>query len=267
MFQKCEKYQRFDQFEVSQDGGIVHVEISRPKSYNSFDSKTWGQYRDLFKELENDDSVKVIVLSGEGKHFCSGLDLKSSIKEFNGIGSSREKLHRHILEFQEAISVTAEITKPTIALLHGLCLGLALDLVAPMAIRLVTQDAKLSIREIAIGIVADIGSLQRLPAVVNNKSRLNELALTGEFWSLKDAAELGFVSHVLEDKLKGLESAFKIAFKISAHEDWCIRGTKASISMMNEMGVKDGLNHVADYNADHIDTAKLSKTLGRILKL
>lgn len=261
-------YKQFDQFLVSEiKPYIAHVQTNRPRSYNSYDDKTWSQYEQLFLKLDQDKSIKAIILSGNGKHFCSGLDLKESAESFQNMGQDRSKLLKHITEFQQLIGVTARISTPTIALMHGLTIGLGLDIVAPLSIRVVTKDAKMSIREIAIGIVADIGSLQRLPAVFNNKSKLNEFALTGEFWSYKDAFENGLVSHVTNDKLDGLQKCIDIATKIIQHERWSIKGTKSAISQMNEIGVKEGLKLVADLNTENIDFDKLSQNLKRILKL
>lgn len=225
----------------------------------------WLQYRDVFTSLDQDESVSVIIISGVGDHFCAGLDLKSAAKELHEVA-----LYDHIREFQACISVTASISTPTVCLIHGLAYGLAVDILAATSIRVVCRNARLSIKEIQLGIVADMGSLQRLPRLVSNQSLLSKLALTGADFGYSTAIELGLVSSgdVADDKKSGLQICRELAEQIAANEHWCIKETKAALTFINEGGsAKEGLERVAMANSKMIEFPKLIRTIRRIVKL
>ncbi|ODQ78101.1 hypothetical protein BABINDRAFT_163123 [Babjeviella inositovora NRRL Y-12698] len=261
---------KYNHFHVTKPAEhVAHVEINQPKTFNAFLSTTWHQYKDLILELDADPEVKCIIISGVGPHFSSGLNLQGAIEDMLGFfkgdshGSVVTKsesitkngdMYKHIVDFQDCIAATAQIGTPSIGVAHGISYGLAIDLLATTSIRLaVKKSTRFSIKEIDIGLVADIGSLQRMPALVNNKSRLNELALTAREFKGEEALELGFVSELADTKEQALEKALAIAKNIARHERWCIEGTKREVQfMVNGGSVNDGLDRVAIYQADHL---------------
>ncbi|ODQ78100.1 hypothetical protein BABINDRAFT_163122 [Babjeviella inositovora NRRL Y-12698] len=262
----ADNYNKYTHFHVSYPvEDVAHVEINLPKTGNSFVSETWHQYKDLMWELDADTHVKCIVLSGVGRNFSSGLNLKAATIEMQKAisGETRSKssqktandnVYHFAKDFQECIAATAQIATPSIAVAHGVAYGLAVDLLSTTTIRLAVKNStRFSIKEIDIGIVADIGSLQRMPALVNNKSRLYELALTAREFKGEEALELGFVSQLLDTKEQALEKALEIAERIVSHKQWCIEGTKAEIQFMVDGGtVNEGLERVAVFQADNL---------------
>ncbi|ANZ76289.1 BA75_04263T0 [Komagataella pastoris] len=259
-------------FEVKIEDFIAHVEINRPRVFNAFNKSTWREYREVLLHLDQSNDVKVIIVSGKGANFSSGLDLRDAFKEFVDIGSHKNGqtqerlLLEHVHEFQKCIGTPAEINTPIICLIHGIAYGLAIDIVSAVAIRLVTKDAKLGIKEITVGITADIGTLQRLPHIAGNSSLVNQLALTGQDFDYKVAEKLGLVSEVVDSKQDGLQACFKIAREIAQHQTWCISGTKQMVQQMLDGSdtVDEGLKNVAVYSSRNLKPEAFIKLLSNM---
>lgn len=128
-----------------------------------------------------------------------------------------------------------------ICVLHGAGIGIAIDISSACDIRLATQDAKLSIKEVDIGIAADVGTLQRFPRVVGNDSWTRELAFTGRFFSANEALEKGFVSDVFESKEKAVGKAMEIAKIIAAKSPIAVQGTKTLLDYSRDHTIREGL--------------------------
>jgi Delta3,5-Delta2,4-dienoyl-CoA isomerase len=128
-----------------------------------------------------------------------------------------------------------------ICVLHGASIGIAIDLSSACDIRLATQDAKMSIKEVDIGIAADVGTLQRFPRVVGNDSWTRELAFTGRFFSAQEALKYGFVSDVFETKEKAMEKAMEIAKVIAAKSPVAVQGTKTLLDYSRDHSIREGL--------------------------
>lgn len=210
--------------------------------------RTWEQYRGIFDQLNKTDT-RAVVLSGVGKHFCSGLDIKTSLKSLVSMDHQSGELF--IKEFQDCIASPLKSHIPVISVSHGVSYGLALDIVSATIIRMCTADVKFSIKEIDIGIMADIGSLQRLGYLVNNQSKLNELALTARDFGSEAAFDLGLVSNVFEDKKSAIDNAISLAIEISKKYAPAVVGTKKHLEMMttNSDWCHHGLDSVAKDNA------------------
>lgn len=207
-------------------------------------SRTWNQYSDIFDKLSELGSVKVVVLTGAGKHFCSGIDL-SCLHSNNFSSSTIEK-------FQHCINAPVRNNIVTIAIVHGVCYGLALDIISATNIRIgVGGSTKLSIKEIDVGIIADIGSLQRLPLITNNMSKLSELALTGEDFDCHTAKSIGLISGVFESKEDAFKYALKVGNKICKKYFPAVSGTKKHLELMttNSTSVVENLKKVATDNS------------------
>lgn len=256
-----EDYKKYDGFIVSEiEEGFYHVQFNNPKTLNAFNEKTWRNYAEILHKLDQYEETNIILISSTvPKSFSSGLDLKDAIltmKDGANLSDTERYnyLHKHIVDFQECIATPARINTPTICLMNGINYGLALDISSACSIRVATADCKFSIREIKIGIPADIGSLQRMPAVINNKSLLYQYALTGGFFGPEEATKLGFVSAVLPDLKAGIDYCTNVGEEINQNQRWAIRGTKESLQFMLNNGSHDeGLKNIAKYNATNID--------------
>lgn len=241
------------------EDGFFHVQYNNPRTLNAFGEEEWRAYQTILTTLDSDPSTKVIFISSSfARAFSSGLNLKAATQILNGkeewsFAARRNFMYQHIREFQDAISVPARIRTPTIALLNGVCYGLALDIAAACSIRIATEDVKMSIREIKIGIVADIGSLQRVTNLVGNKSLMNQYALTGQIFGAEEALRLGFISHVVPTFDAGIEYGRELGLSIAENPEWAIKGTKDCIQFMSDGGsVEQGLLQIANYNSLHL---------------
>jgi enoyl-CoA hydratase len=158
--------------------------------------------------------------------------------------SSRTEVHR----LQDSVTAVANCPKPVIAAVHGYCIGGGVDLIAACDIRLASADAIFSVREAKVAIVADLGSLQRLPAIIN-AGHLAELAFTGKDITAERAKEIGLVNDVATDAEGVLKAAHTLAAEIAANSPIAVQGTKAVLAANEGRTVADGLDYVATWNA------------------
>jgi enoyl-CoA hydratase len=153
-----------------------------------------------------------------------------------------------ILRFQAAITAVAACPKPVIAAVHGYCIGGGVDLIAACDIRLASADAIFSVREAKVAIVADLGSLQRLPAIIG-AGHLRELAFTGKDIDAERAQRIGLVNDVASDADEVLKAARELAREIAANSPIAVQGTKAVLAANEGRTVAEGLDYVATWNS------------------
>ncbi|EMG45450.1 Enoyl-CoA hydratase/isomerase, putative [Candida maltosa Xu316] len=255
-------YKKYQFYTVSQiEPGFVHVTYTNPKTLNAYNDQNWRDFGEIFTRLDKEDDVQLILFtSGVPRSFSSGLNLKEAAGLLNKQGPREQvtkEVHKHILEFQDCIGAPYKISTPTIGILNGLNLGLALDISSGFSIRIAVADAQFSIAEVNIGIAADIGSLQRLPPLFNNKSALMQHALLGDRFDAQEALKLGFVSTVVPTIEDGIALAKTWGEKICDTPAWAIKGTKKHIQdILNGGTVEQGLKDIAEYNAFHIVNSK-----------
>lgn len=158
--------------------------------------------KECFDALNVDQDCRAIVLSGAGKHFTAGLDLKSALSfgqemaEIDDVGRRGNLLEKKIRTYQEAISSLELCLKPVIAAVHSACVGAGTSLITAADIRYCTDDAWFTVKEIDLGLAADVGALQRLPKIIGNQSLARELCFTGRKFDSKEALSCGLVSRV-----------------------------------------------------------------------
>lgn len=153
-----------------------------------------------------------------------------------------------MLRLQDSISAVARCAKPVVAAVHGYCIGGGVDLIAACDIRLASADAVFSVREAKMAIVADLGSLQRLPAIIS-AGHLAELAFTAKDISAERAKEIGLVNDVAADAEGVLKAARSLASEIAANSPLAVQGTKAVLAANEGRTVAEGLDYVATWNA------------------
>ncbi|KAJ2844873.1 hypothetical protein GGI22_006739 [Coemansia erecta] len=237
--------------------GVAHVEINRPKALNAFNTQTWTEIGQCFKRFKTDGDVRSVVVSAGGRMFTAGLDLKEASEGALAQGGGaavdaarRGYYHRlHILTFQEALSAVEECDKPVVAVVHGGCLGIGVDLTTACDIRMCTEDAYFMVKEVDIGMAADVGTLQRLPKVVGNASWVREVCLTARKIPAPEAHAVGLVSHVLATKQAALEKAFEVAGLIAAKSPVAVVSTKHLLNYSRDHSVREGLEYTAIWNS------------------
>jgi enoyl-CoA hydratase len=248
--------------EHDQAEAVATLWLDRAEARNAMGVDLWRDLPRAMAVLSADTSVRVVVVAAQGPHFSVGLDLKAMGSMLTAGGESgggkssapasmaaRARSSRaEVLRLQDAITAVARCPKPVIAAVHGYCIGGGVDLIAACDIRLASSDAVFSVREAKVAIVADLGSLQRLPAIIN-AGHLAELAYTGKDISAERAKEIGLVNDVAAD-VEGVHKAARaLAAEIAANSPIAVQGTKAVLAANEGRTVAEGLDYVATWNA------------------
>ena len=250
---------------IEHDDGeaVATLWLDRPEARNAMGVDLWRDLPRAMDALAGDTGVRAVVIAAEGPHFSVGLDLKAMGGMLSGgggdgaagEGSSRPSMaarargaRANVLELQDSVTAVARCPKPVIAAVHGYCIGGGVDLIAACDIRLASADAVFSVREAKIAIVADLGSLQRLPAIIG-AGHLAELAFTGKDISAERAKEIGLVNDVAADAAGVQKAAHALAVEIAANSPIAVQGTKAVLAANEGRTVAEGLDYVATWNA------------------
>ncbi len=259
----------YECFEVEVEHKIAHVRMNRPQRSNSMIPAFWRELPVLIDELSAAGSVRAIVLSGEGKNFCSGMDLEvfGNDDTIGGDQSERGPGHRSrrnerfrstALKLQDTFSAMERARMPVLAAIQGACVGGAIDMVTACDMRYCTEDAFFSIQEINIGMTADVGTLQRMPKLVP-EGIVRELAYTGRRWSAEEAVASGFVNQVFPDRETMMDGVLTIAAEIAAKSPMAVWGTKQTMHYTRDHTVADGLEYIANWNAAMFDTDDMAE--------
>jgi len=246
----------YQAFRVELKDRIAHVAINRPEKINAMNAAFWSEIVDIFKWIDDTDEVRVVVLSGEGKHFSAGIDLQMLAQAATALGRNAEHLRRQILKLQASFNAVDHCRKPVIAAIQGYCIGGAIDLIAACDMRYSTLDAQFSIKEIDMGMAADVGTLQRLPRIIGD-GMMRELAYTGRSVDGQEAQSMGLVNRAYADQPTLMAAVFALAAEIAAKSPVAIRGTKEMIRYMRDHRVDDGLEYIATWNAAMLQSADL----------
>lgn len=249
---KREEDMSYSTLNVAVTDHVARVELSRGAAFNTMNRAFWGEMRAAFQALDEDPEVRVAVLCSTGKHFTAGLDLKEfaglSASESGDLGRRREAFRRMVLTMQDSFSVMARARFPVLAAIQGGCIGGGVDLVTACDMRYCTADAFFCVKEIAIGITADVGTLQRLPRLIPD-GLARELAFTGRNLAAEEARAAGLVNTVYADQAAMLDGVMAIARTIAAHSPLAMTGTKEMLNYGRDHSIADGLNYVATWNA------------------
>jgi Delta3,5-Delta2,4-dienoyl-CoA isomerase len=237
-------------FRVEKEGHIAWLILDRPEKRNTMNYAFFDGLTRLFGEFDEDPEVRVVVIRAEGKSFTAGIDLIEMAPMLQGSGGAdfREKLRGNIMRFQESMNAVEKCRKPVIAAIHSHCIGGGVDLTSACDIRLATRDAVFSIRETRIAIIADLGTLQRLPHIIG-QGWYRELALSGRDFTAEEALQMGFITRICEDATMLHEEAFKLGEEIASNPPLTVQGTKDVMNFTRDNGVYQGLEYVAQKNA------------------
>jgi len=238
---------------VTTDGPIAWVRLNRPAQANALDAYAWEEIPRIMSWIALQEHIRVVVLGAEGRHFCAGIEIQvlerlmSYVR--NGAGPlGRERLRLEIQRLQEAISSIERLPIPVIAAVQGACIGGGLDLVAACDLRYASADAQFCIKEIDFGIVADVGSTQRLRHIIG-MAALTELSYTAETIPAQRAKEIGLVGRLFADASALQEGVGEIARVIAEKPPIAVRGVKQSLIYSRDHTVAEGLDHVASWNS------------------
>ena len=242
----------YSAFKVELKDKIAHVQINRPEKINAMNAEFWSEIRDIFAWIEDTAEVRVVVLSGAGKHFSSGIDLmllaQVGAQLGKEVGRNARTLKRKIEELQSSFTAVDNCSKPVLAAIQGYCLGGAIDLISSCDMRYCTNDAQFAIKEVDVGMAADVGTLQRLPHIIGD-GMMRELAYTGRTIEGEEAQRIGLVNRTYPDQEALMDGVFEIARTIAQKSPIAVQGSKEMIRYMRDHSVADGLNYIATWNA------------------
>jgi enoyl-CoA hydratase/carnithine racemase len=243
----------FSTLAVNRLDAVATVTLNRPDKANAMEEAMWHELREAMHWADATPEVRVVVINGAGRHFTAGIDLAM----LTGIGErirnadearGREALRRLILELQDTLTSVERCRKPVIAAVHGACMGAGMDLITACDLRYCSSDARFSIKEIDVGMTADVGTLQRLPRLVG-EGMARELAYTGRVVDAAEAREIRLVNRSFENPDALQAGVMEIAGSIARKSPLAIRGSKEMITYARDHSVADGLNYVATWNA------------------
>ncbi|XP_059633475.1 delta(3,5)-Delta(2,4)-dienoyl-CoA isomerase, peroxisomal [Cornus florida] len=248
-----ENYTTLQIVQKTPNSPVFYLYLNRPSLRNALSRDFFTEFPKALSSLDQNPNVGVVILSGNGDHFCSGLDLKT-LNTITGAvqpsdrGRTGERLRREIKGFQEAVTAIERCRKPVIAGIHGGCIGGGVDIITACDIRYCTEEAFFIVKEVDLAITADLGTLQRLPGIVGYGNAM-ELALTGRRFSGLEAKELGLVSRVFASKKAMEEGVRTIAEGIAAKSPLAVTGTKAVLLRSRDLTLDQGLDYVATWNS------------------
>ncbi|MFN4265943.1 MAG: crotonase/enoyl-CoA hydratase family protein [Aquabacterium sp.] len=257
---------QFETLSVTQNGHVATVSLNRPDKANAMNWQMWQDIRSAMQWADRTPEVRVVVLQGEGKHFTSGIDLtmmmglQAQIKD-DCDGRSREKLRGIVLELQDTLTSIERCRKPVLAAIHGGCVGGGVDLISCTDMRYCAADAYFTIKEIDIGMVADVGTLQRLPKLIGNQGIVREMAFTGRKVLAEEAQRIGLVNQVFESREALYAGVQELAAMIASKSPLSIRGTKEMLNYSRDHSVADGLNYIATWNAAMLMSSDLTTAM------
>jgi enoyl-CoA hydratase len=242
----------FETLVISEADGVAHIQLNRPEKANAMNGVMWKEIRAAFDWLST-SRARVGVLSAQGKHFTAGIDIELLMAVRSEItalpeGVRQERLRELIGELQNAISAAESCRKPIIAAIHGACVGAGVDLVTACDMRYSTQDARFSVKEVDLAIVADVGTLQRLPRLIGD-GLARELAYTGREFDGREAHAMRLVNQVFSDQDSLMKAVMELATCIAQKSPLTIRGIKDTLNYSRDHSVAEGLEYVAAKNA------------------
>ncbi|CAB3405409.1 unnamed protein product [Caenorhabditis bovis] len=252
-------YSAFKYLDVENLGDYVYrVSLNRPDKYNALNFEFWREIGLVFKQFDEDENCRVVILEGNGKHFCAGLDLMAASQigasdDDDGARKAR-KLLREIQRMQQDFTNVQKCLKPVLVGMHGFSLGAAIDLASACDVRYATRDAVLSVKEVDIGMAADIGSLNRLPKIVGNMSWIKEISMTARHFSADEAKEYGLVSKVFETRDEMRQGLLELAKLLATKSPVAVQGTKGVLNYSMDHSIEDSLNYVATWNMSQLAT-------------
>jgi enoyl-CoA hydratase len=256
---------QYETLSVSLENHIATVRLNRPEKANAMSATMWQEIRQAFQWVDATPEARVAVLQGEGKIFTAGIDLQMMSSLGSQIrnecdGRTREALRRVILDLQDTLTSLERCRKPVLAAIHGGCIGGGIDLITCADMRYCSTDAYFTIREIDIGMTADVGTLQRLPRLVG-EGIVRELAYTGRRFDAQEARDIGLVNRLFESREALYAGVHEIAATIAAKSPLAIRGTKEMITYARDHSVADSLNYIATWNAAMLMSQDLTEAM------
>lgn len=254
----------YKSLKVTKSEGVTEVVLIGPGKGNAMGPDFWREMPELFSALDRDEETRAVIIRGDGGNFSYGLDLVAMGGAINPAGKNLASERTRFLDMagdmQQSFNRVAECRKPVIAAITGWCVGGGLDLISACDIRICSADARISLREVKVAIVADLGSLQRLPFIIGDGAT-RELAFTGKDIDSARALGIGLVSDVYETEAATIEAARNLAREIAANPPLVVQGVKQVMNQSRDKVVAEGLRYVAVWNSAFLHSEDLIEAM------
>ena len=256
----------YESMRVDRTDGIADVCLLGPGKGNAMGPAFFRELPELFVSLDRDESVRTVVVHGDKGIFTYGLDLKAMVGTLmphlapGNLAAERMRLLDLIGDLQRGFDAVERCRKPVIAAIAGPCIGGGVDLISACDVRIASRDAKFSVREVKVAIVADMGSLQRLPRIIGH-GHTRELAFTGKDIDADRALRIGLVNDVYDDEPKLLQAARKLAREIADNPAIVVQGVKQVLAFGEGRNVADAERFVALWNAAFLASTDLAEAI------
>jgi len=256
---------------VDKQPPIAWVYLNRPGKKNAMNPPAWKETIPIFEDLDRDPDIRAVILAGKGPCFSAGIDLMGMTAELPELmekdqgGGVKARFIRKLYVIQDTMSCIEWCRKPVIAAIHGHCIGAGLDMVSACDIRLCSADALFCLKEAAVGFVADVGVLQRLPHIVG-QGITRELAFTAKSFDAKRAREILLVNGVYDTAEKLFEGAAEMAGDIAANSPLAVQATKDVLNFGVGKPVDEGLKYVAAVSTNIIPSKDLMEAVSAFVE-
>lgn len=264
-------FPQYAAFDVETQDRVAHVTMKGPGKGNALGPDFWREAPGVFDAIDTDDDVRAVVLSGAGGNFTFGLDLIAMTSELRyalsgpATAGERTRFLDQLTAMQRALTSLMSCRKPVIACISGWCVGAGIDIICAADIRVCSGEAMFSARAVRIGIVEDMGSLQRLPAIIG-EGAARELCLTGEDFGASKAAAIGLVNHVEDSPDAALQRAQAIAMRIAANPPLTVHGVKRVMNERAHAGVRESLHYTALWNAAFMQSRDFGEAMAAFVE-
>lgn len=246
---------------------VLHLQLARPNKANAINRKMWFEIGQAYKWVNQQDNVHAVVLSGQGKQFTSGADINFLLEIMDSTAHCSDDKTNHlkteIVQMQNAFSTIVNCSVPTIAAIHGVCIGGGIDLISACDIRLASIRSYFSIMETKLGIPTDMGTLQRLHTQLP-EGRLRELAFTSTIFSGRKAKKWGIVNETYLTRRRLMKAAFKLASRIATLPSYAVKATKTSLNLNTAANVSNGLKAIAEVNSMLLQSDVAQSTMNEL---
>ena len=233
-------------FSLTTTDHVAHLVLNRPAELNTMHPTFWRELDELLTQIHHEGTARALVISSTGKHFSAGMALETfagGIQMDDQSPEGRAAIFDVLTDIQATFTKIENLRIPVICAIQGGCIGGAVDMVTAACIRYASADAFFCIQEINIGMVADVGTLQRLPKLIPF-AVVKEMAYTGRRLPASKALAYGLVNEVFDSAEATLAAALQCAKEIANKPPVAIWGTKQAVTYARDHSVEDSLRQM-----------------------
>mmetsp|Transcript_17819 Transcript_17819/g.26920 ORF Transcript_17819/g.26920 Transcript_17819/m.26920 type:complete len:286 (+) Transcript_17819:81-938(+) len=248
--------------------GVVECRLSRAEKRNAMSSKMWDEIREFFGMVAHDGTVRVVLLTGEGSLFCAGVDFEAFtlVPREPDVGHTALRIRSFGCAWQDSFTNLEKCNKVVIACIHNLCLGAAVEMISAADIRFCTKDTVFSLKEVELGMAADVGGLQRFPKLVGNQSLVRELVFSCRNFSASEALPFGFVSKIFDERQAMYDAALEMAKSIAAKSPVAMYSAKHLLNYSRDHTVDESLDYSITWNQAMLQSKDVGKSTMALMK-